>query len=125
MEFFCFYLFCFLNKQKPNPMAMPIQHVQYQCQSIKHKKAKMDNFLWMENEQNIFNELFLHFFHFIGSHVVVLVVQISVLSNKSYGCEDGIHVKEIVKNSLSVFRFQAILYLSFIFYHPVVQMLFI
>ena len=84
----------------------------------------MDNFLWMENEQNIFYAFFSFCFNFIGSNVVVLVVQISV-SNKSSGCVDGIHVKEIVKNSLIVFRFQAILYLSFIFYHPVVQMLFI
>ena len=58
----------------------------------------MDNFLWMENEQNIFYDFFSFCFHFIGSHVVVLVVQNSV-SNKSYGCVDGIHAKEIVKNS--------------------------
>ena len=48
---------------------------------------------------------------------MVLVVQISV-SNKSYGCVDGIHAKEIVKNSYFE-CFPAILYLSFIRYHPV------
>ena len=79
----------------------------------------MENFLWMENEQNIFYDFFSFCFHFIGSHVVVLVVQISV-SNKSYGCVDGIHVKEIVKNSYFE-CFPAILYLSFIRYHPVVM----
>ena len=52
----------------------------------------MDNFLWMENEQNIFYEFFHFRFHFIGSHVVVLVVQNSV-SNKSYGCVEGIHAQ--------------------------------
>ena len=45
----------------------------------------------MENQQNIFSELFLPLvFHFIGSNVLVCDAQISV-SNKSYGCVDGIH----------------------------------
>ena len=48
---------------------------------------------------------------------MVFVVQISV-SNKSYGCVDGEQAKEIVK--YSYFEcFPAILYVSFIRYHPV------
>ena len=39
------------------------------------------------------------------------------VSNKSYGCVDGIHAKEIVKNSYFE-CFPAILYVSFIRYHP-------
>ena len=78
----------------------------------------MDNFLWMENEQNTFLWTFSSFcFHSIRSHVMVFVVQNSV-SNKSYGCVDSIHAKEIVKNSYFE-CFPAILYLSFIRYHPV------
>ena len=50
---------------------------------------------------------------------MVFVVQISV-SNKSYGCVDSIHAKEIVKNSYFE-CFPAILYLSFIRYHPVLN----
>ena len=42
-------------------MAMPIHHVHYQSQSIKHKKGKTDNFLRVENEQNIFYDFFFHF----------------------------------------------------------------
>ena len=49
--------------------------------------------------------------------LVVLVVQISV-SNKSYGCVDGIHTKDIVKNSYFE-CFPVILYVPFIRYHPV------
>ena len=56
-------------------------------------------------------------FHSIRSHVMVFVVQIS-FSNKSYRCVDGIHAKEIVKNSYFE-CFPAISYLSFIRYHPV------
>ena len=48
---------------------------------------------------------------------MVFVAQISV-SNKYYGCVDSIHAKEIVKNSYFE-CFPAILYLSFIRYHPV------
>ena len=48
---------------------------------------------------------------------MVFVVQISV-SNKSYGCVDNFHAKEIVKNSYFE-CFPAVLYLSFIRYHPV------
>ena len=44
---------------------MPIHHIQSpkSPKSVNKtpKKGKMDNFLWMENEQNIFYELFLHF----------------------------------------------------------------
>ena len=61
--------------------------------------GKMENYTSMENQQNIFFWTFSFFcFHFIGSNVLVCVAQISV-SNKSYGCVDGIHAKEIVKNS--------------------------
>ena len=48
---------------------------------------------------------------------MVFVVQNSV-SNKSYGCVYGIHAKEIVKNFYFE-CFPAILYVSFICYHPV------
>ena len=51
------------------------------------------------------------------SHEDELVAQISV-SNKSYGCVDGIHAKGIVKNSYFE-CFPVILYVSFIRYHPV------
>ena len=44
----------------------------------------------MENQRNIFSELFLNFVFSIGSNVLVFVAQISV-SNKSYGCVDGIY----------------------------------
>ena len=45
----------------------------------------------MENQQNIFSELFLNSgFLSIGSNVLVFVAQISV-SNESYGCVDGIY----------------------------------
>ena len=50
---------------------------------------------------------------------MVLVVQISVY-NKSYECVDGIHAKEIVKNSYFE-CFPAILYVSFIRYLPVFE----
>ena len=59
-------------------------------------------------------------FYFIGSNVLVLVAQFSV-SNKSYGCVDGINAKEVVKNSYFE-CFPAILYVSFIRYHPVVYL---
>ena len=63
-------------------------------------------------------ELFLYFvLNLLEAIIVELVAQISV-SNKSYGCVDGIHVKEIVKNSYFE-CFPAILYLSFIRYRPV------
>ena len=48
---------------------------------------------------------------------MVFVVQISV-PNKSYGCLDSIHAKEIVNNSYYE-CFPAILYFSLIRYHPV------
>ena len=45
----------------------------------------------MENQQNIFFWTFSSFcFDFLGSNVLVFVAQISV-SNKSYGCVDGIY----------------------------------
>ena len=39
MGFLCFYLLCFFQKiKKTNPITMPIHHIQYQSQSIKHQK---------------------------------------------------------------------------------------
>ena len=53
--------------------------------------GKMENYTSMENQQNIFFWTFSSFcFHFIGSNVLVCDAQISV-SNKSYGCVDGIY----------------------------------
>ena len=53
--------------------------------------GKIENYASMENQQNIFFWTFSFFcFHFIGSNVLVFVAQISV-SNKSYGCADGIY----------------------------------
>ena len=52
---------------------------------------------------------------------MVFVVQISV-SNKSYGCVDGINAKEVVKNSYFE-CFPAILYVSFIHYNHVEEAL--
>ena len=72
----------------------------------------------MENELNIFYEFFFFIsFSLYWKPCSGNVVQI-IVSNKSYGCVDGIHVKEIVKNSYFE-CFPAILYLSFIRYHPV------
>ena len=90
-EFFCFYLF-FL-KWKPNPITMPIHHVHSQSQSIKTQKGvKWTTLYGWKINKKVFAELFLHFVFFNGSHVVVLVAQISV-SNKSYGYVDGIYAK--------------------------------
>ena len=70
---------------------MQIHHVQYKIQSLMTKMGKMENYTSMENQQNIFFWTFSSFcFHFIGSNVLVCVAQISV-SNKSYGCVDGIY----------------------------------
>ena len=98
-EFFCFYLFSFLKKKQPNPITMPIHYVQSQSQSIKTQKGvKWTTLYGWKIKKKIFAELFLHFVFFNGSHLVVLVAQISV-SNKSYGSVDDIHAKWIVKDS--------------------------
>ena len=53
--------------------------------------GKMENYTSMENQQNIFFWTFSSFcFLFIGSKVLEFVAQIYV-SNKSYGCVDGIY----------------------------------
>ena len=81
---FLFIMFFSKNK-KTNPFTMPIHHIQYQSQSIKHqKRVKWITFYGWKMNKIFFYEFFSFCFHFIGSHVVVLVVHISV-SNKSYG----------------------------------------
>ena len=53
--------------------------------------GKMENYTSMENQPNVFFWTFSSFcFYFIGSNAMVFVAQISV-SDKSYGCVDGIH----------------------------------
>ena len=53
--------------------------------------GKMGNYTSMEYQQKkIFWNFSSFCFHSIGSNVLIFVAQISV-SNKSYGCVDGIH----------------------------------
>ena len=70
----------------------------------------------MENQQNIFSELFLHFvFSLFEVMYWYLLLKLMFLI---YGCVEGIHANYIV--NLPYFEcFQANLYLSFIHYHPV------
>ena len=61
MEFFCFIYFVFQKiKTKSNYNANSPYSVPKSVNRTP-KKGKMDNFLWMENEQNILYELFLNF----------------------------------------------------------------
>ena len=71
---------------------MQIHLVQYKIQFLNNKKnGKMENYTSMENQPNVFFWTFSSFcFYFIGSNAMVFVAQINV-SNKSYGCVDGIH----------------------------------
>ena len=79
------------------------------------KMGKLENYTSIEN-QNIFSGLSLHFV--FGSNVLVFVAPIS--GPKSYGCDDK-HANQIVKEPYFE-CFQAILYLTFICYHPVCLM---
>ena len=70
---------------------MQIHHVLHKIQSLNDKNGKNGELQKYGKSTNYFYWTFPSFcFHFIGSNVLVFVAQISV-SNKSYGCVDGIH----------------------------------
>ena len=81
------------------------------------KMGKMDSYTRMENQQNIFSDLFLNFV-FTLLEAIYWYLLLNKRFNKSYVRVFDMHSRLIVKKHHCE-CFQAILYLTFICYNPV------